>query len=33
MTVPKIIHQLWVGDKPMPINAMNTIKNMKEAAC
>ena len=28
MSVPKIIHQLWVGDKPMPINAMNSVKNM-----
>tara|TARA_R110002096_G_scaffold27366_2_gene83880 strand:+ start:1401 stop:2291 length:891 start_codon:yes stop_codon:yes gene_type:complete len=28
MSIPKIIHQLWIGDKPCPINAMNTIKNM-----
>jgi len=28
MTIPKIIHQIWIGDKPMPINAMNTVKNM-----
>lgn len=25
--VPKIIHQLWIGDKPPPINAMNSIRN------
>ena len=25
--VPKIIHQLWIGDKPPPTNAMNTIRN------
>lgn len=28
MKVPKIIHQIWIGDKAMPINAMNTVKNM-----
>ena len=28
MKVPKIIHQLWIGDAPMPINAMNSVKNM-----
>lgn len=28
MSVPKIIHQLWIGDKEMPINAMNSVKNM-----
>lgn len=28
MSVPKIIHQLWIGEKPAPINAMNSIKNM-----
>jgi len=28
MKVPKIIHQLWIGDKPPPINAMNSIRNM-----
>ena len=28
MKVPKIIHQLWIGDKPIPINAMNSVKNM-----
>ncbi len=28
MKVPKIIHQLWIGDKPSPINAMNSVKNM-----
>ena len=26
MSVPKIIHQLWIGPKSIPINAMNTIK-------
>ena len=24
--IPKIIHQLWIGDKPVPINLMNTWK-------
>jgi len=28
MEVPKIIHQLWIGDKPIPINALNSVKNM-----
>ncbi len=28
MSVPKIIHQLWIGEKPIPINAMNSVKNM-----
>jgi len=28
MKIPKIIHQLWIGDAPMPINAMNSVKNM-----
>ena len=28
MSVPKIIHQLWIGEKPLPINALNSIKNM-----
>ena len=28
MSVPKIIHQFWMGDKPPPTNAMNTVKNM-----
>jgi len=28
MKVPKIINQLWIGDKPAPMNAMNSIKNM-----
>lgn len=26
MSIPKIIHQLWIGDKPAPINLMNTWK-------
>ena len=25
--IPKIIHQLWIGSKPPPINLMNTWKN------
>ena len=25
-TIPKIIHQIWIGNKPMPINLMNTWK-------
>ncbi len=28
MKVPKIIHQLWIGEAPIPINAMNSVKNM-----
>jgi mannosyltransferase OCH1-like enzyme len=24
--IPKIIHQIWIGNKPMPINLMNTWK-------
>ena len=28
MKVPKIIHQLWIGEAIMPINAMNSVKNM-----
>ena len=28
MKVPKIIHQLWIGEKPSPINAMNSVKDM-----
>ena len=28
MKVPKIINQLWIGNRPAPINAMNSIKNM-----
>ena len=28
MKVPKIINQLWIGDKPPPINAMNSIRIM-----
>lgn len=28
MKVPKIIHQLWIGEKPIPINALNSVKNM-----
>jgi mannosyltransferase OCH1-like enzyme/GT2 family glycosyltransferase len=27
MTIPKIIHQLWIGNKPAPINLMNTWKD------
>ena len=27
MSVPKIIHQFWIGDNP-PTKAMDTIKNM-----
>jgi GT2 family glycosyltransferase len=27
MSIPKIIHQLWIGTKPAPINLMNTWKN------
>lgn len=26
MSIPKIIHQLWIGHKPAPINLMNTWK-------
>ena len=26
MVIPKIIHQLWIGEKPAPINFMNTWK-------
>lgn len=26
MSIPKIIHQLWIGPKPAPINLMNTWK-------
>lgn len=26
MTIPKIIHQLWIGNKPAPITLMNTWK-------
>ena len=26
MTIPKIIHQLWIGSKPAPIKFMNTWK-------
>mgnify|MGYP003655881530 CR=1 FL=1 len=28
MTIPKIIHQLWIGDKPAPFNLMNSVKDM-----
>ena len=28
MSVPKIIHQLWIGDKPAPFNLMNSVKDM-----
>ena len=24
--IPKIIHQLWIGNKPAPTNMMNTWK-------
>jgi hypothetical protein len=27
MSIPKIIHQLWIGHKPAPITLMNTWKN------
>ena len=26
MTIPKIIHQLWIGSKPAPTKFMNTWK-------
>ena len=26
--IPKIIHQLWIGEKPAPINAMNKVRDM-----
>lgn len=26
--IPKIIHRLWIGDKPPPIRMMETWKNM-----
>ena len=26
MSIPKIIHQLWIGEKPAPIKLMNTWK-------
>jgi len=26
MSIPKIIHQLWVGPKPAPLHLMNTWK-------
>ena len=26
MNIPKIIHQIWIGNKPPPINLMNTWK-------
>ena len=25
--IPKIIHQIWIGPKPAPINLMNSWKN------
>lgn len=31
MKVPKIIHQLWIGEKPAPTNVMNKIKNMNSS--
>ena len=27
MSIPKIIHQLWIGDKPMPSVLMDKIKS------
>ena len=27
MSIPKIIHQLWIGTKPAPITLMNTWKD------
>lgn len=27
MTIPKIIHQLWIGTKPAPTKFMNTWKD------
>lgn len=27
LTIPKIIHQIWIGDKPMPTKFMDTWKN------
>ena len=27
MSIPKIIHQLWIGSKPAPIILMNTWKD------
>jgi hypothetical protein len=27
MSIPKIIHQIWIGPKPAPINLMNTWKD------
>lgn len=31
MIVPKIIHQLWIGEKKSPINALMSIKNMNSS--
>lgn len=31
MKVPKIIHQLWIGEKPAPTNVMDKIKNMNSS--
>ena len=28
LTIPKIIHQIWIGPKPAPIKLMDTWKNM-----
>tara|TARA_R110000796_G_scaffold241595_1_gene363336 strand:- start:19 stop:1491 length:1473 start_codon:yes stop_codon:yes gene_type:complete len=28
--IPKLIHQLWIGDKPPPRNAMNSVKTMND---
>ena len=28
MSIPKIINQLWIGDRPRPVNAMNSIRDM-----
>ena len=26
--IPKIIHQIWIGDKPIPYDYINSVKNM-----
>jgi len=28
--IPKIIHQLWIGEKPAPLKAMNSIRDMND---
>ena len=30
MSIPKIIHQLWIGPKPAPTKLMNTWKEKHE---